>query len=103
MEKDEAKLRLLRLRKDADDLRKEPTANYFEVRKLADSVVEVAERVFGPTSIEAKEARISLLSPEQLGRLENRVRNVRIIQKKAQVTQIVKTPNVSQHEYYAKA
>ena len=103
MEKGEAKLRLLELRKDVDDFRNKPTASYFELQKLAGRLLEVAEGVFGPTSAERDEARISLLSPEQLKRLEGPLRKVRIIHKKDRVTQIIRAPDVLQHEYYRKA
>lgn len=103
MEKGEAKLRLRELRKDVDSLRKKPSASYFEVQKLADRLLAIAESVFGPNSIERDEARISLLSPEQLRRLEDPLRKVRIIHKKDRVTQIIRAPDVFQHEYYRKA
>src|SRR6266478_6937331 len=102
MEKDEAKRRLLGLRIDADKLSKKTTTSYSEVQRLADELVEIAEGVWGPDSNETKEVRIPLLSPEQLNRQADRLREVPIIHKKDNVTQILRAPVVPHRDYYRK-
>jgi hypothetical protein len=90
---------LLRL---AENLRNEPSVGYRDVRDIANKLIEVAERIFGPNSREKDDARVSVLSPEQLGQMVRPIRKMRILHKKGTILQILRVPNPSEEQYYRK-
>ncbi len=102
MERKEARLLLDELLKDAEDLRNKRGVGYRDVQEIAGRLIVVADRIFGPNSREKDDARISVLSPEQLEQMSRPIRKIRMVHRQGKTIQILKTPDLSEQEYYRK-